>query len=346
MPVPELDLAALTAPIPGDAPSGSRVPFMIRSKMEAGRRDFEPNPDDPNAAPIPKKPDWPGIAKVALDTLQNTSKDLETAMRLMEAYTRLYHFPGMTLGLKVLKALVDDAWDYLHPMPDPEDGEGPEVRAATFNWIGDLDAGARYPHTMREVPFLLAAGKRVSMRDRLMAFDGKMEEISADEMSRAQLIEGAADEIEAAHEAFLALDMSLTEKLGNNAPGMVGLRQVLEEIRDVAHRLSSGAGDTSSSDDGSGASESSGSGDGGGSGGGGFSLNLGSGNNREEIYRQIERLASALETLEPHSPIPDLLKKAVELGRMPFRRLLRELIRDDGQLAQVYREFGIRNEDG
>ena len=46
--------------------------------------------------------------------------------------------------------------------------------------------------------------------------------------------------------------------------------------------------------------------------------------------------------MEPHSPIPDLLRRAVELGRMPFRRLITQLIRDPGQLAEVFREFGIK----
>jgi type VI secretion system protein ImpA len=47
--------------------------------------------------------------------------------------------------------------------------------------------------------------------------------------------------------------------------------------------------------------------------------------------------------MEPHSPIPYLLERAVEMGRMPFPMLVKELIRDMAQLGEVYREFGIKD---
>src|SRR5262249_39141093 len=65
---------------------------------------------------------------------------------------------------------------------------------------------------------------------------------------------------------------------------------------------------------------------------------------RDQIYRTISQAADALQRIEPHSPIPDLLRRAVELGQMPFRRLIKELVQDGNSLAQVYREFGIRDD--
>ncbi len=65
MAVPELDLAGIVAPIPGDNPGGTRMPFMIRQKLEAARKEFEPNPDDPSAAPVPKKAEWATIVRTA-----------------------------------------------------------------------------------------------------------------------------------------------------------------------------------------------------------------------------------------------------------------------------------------
>ena len=52
----------------------------------------------------------------------------------LEALTRTAGFPGMTRGFEILKGLVENCWDYLHPIPDPQDGEGPEIRAERFNW--------------------------------------------------------------------------------------------------------------------------------------------------------------------------------------------------------------------
>jgi len=339
--VPDLDMAAIIAPIPGDSPGGTRMPFMIRQKLEAGRKDFEPNPDDPAAAPIPKKPEWASIIKVSCDTLANTSKDLETAMRLLEALTRVAGYQGLKLGFTVLKNLVENCWDYLHPIPDVQDGEGPEIRAERFNWIGDMDSGATFPHTVRQIPFLRVGGQLYSMQDRKATMENKGP-VGSDEMSRAELASpDTAKEIEESYQAFLDLDSALTDKLNNNAPGMVGLRQALEEIHDLAKRMSGGGGaamDTSS--DATATQQS-----GGAQGGSSFQANLSSVSTREEAYRLIGQVADALERIEPHSPIPDLLRRAISLGKMPFRRLIKELIHDGGNLTQVYREFGIKEDE-
>ena len=185
--VPELDLAALTAPIPGDNPAGGRVPFTLRQKLESARKEFEPNPEDPSASPIPKKPDWSMIIKIGSETLTETSKDLETALRMTEALAKQHKFRGLREGLRLLTALVENCWDSLHPIPDPADGEGPEIRAERFNWIGDLDAGARFPHAVREISFLRIGNRAVSLREQQEASAGKSENFSADDAAGVQL---------------------------------------------------------------------------------------------------------------------------------------------------------------
>ena len=158
--------------------------------------------------------------------------------------------------------------------------------------------------------------------------------------------DATAQEVEDSYQAFFDLDRALTDKLSNNAPGMVGLRQALEEIHDLSKRLAGGGGEnatTPSSNDGGTATG--GEGLPGGGTGGSFQMNLSGVSTREEAYRLIGQVADALARIEPHSPIPDLLHRAIELGRMPFRRLIKELIRDGANLSQVYREFGIKDEE-
>ena len=338
--VPTLDYMAITAPLSGDRPGGGRVPLPVRQKLETARKDFEPNPEDPNSPPIPKKPEWSFIIKQSVDVLSQTSKDIETALRLLEALAKQCGFAGAREGFKVLRLLVENCWDFLHPIPDPEDGEGPEIRGDRFNWIGDMDAGARFPHTIRGIPLVKVGKTEYSMQDRQLAFEGKGE-ISADEMGRATLAtDTLAQEVAECVAEFYDLDKALTEKLQNKSPGMVGLRQVLDQILDLVKKMSGHALGGETAVEGGAATPG-----GGGQSIGGFSINVGSAQNREEIYRMIERLADALATIEPHSPIPDLLKRALKLGRMPFRRLIKELVTDAGHLAQIYREFGIKEED-
>ncbi len=62
---------------------------------------------------------------------------------------------------------------------------------------------------------------------------------------------------------------------------------------------------------------------------------------RAEAYAQLARAAALLQELEPHSPIPYLVNRAVALGRMPFPQLMEQLIRDGGILESMNRELGI-----
>ena len=65
---------------------------------------------------------------------------------------------------------------------------------------------------------------------------------------------------------------------------------------------------------------------------------------REQAYRQLAQAAAVLRQLEPHSPIPYLIQRAVELGNLPFPQLMRALIREATVVEQLNRELGIHEE--
>ena len=62
---------------------------------------------------------------------------------------------------------------------------------------------------------------------------------------------------------------------------------------------------------------------------------------REGLYQQLLTAASALQEMEPHSPVPYLILKAVELGRLPFPQLMQRLIREESVLTEMSRELGF-----
>jgi type VI secretion system protein ImpA len=64
-------------------------------------------------------------------------------------------------------------------------------------------------------------------------------------------------------------------------------------------------------------------------------------NTREQAFRQIQQLADYFKKVEPHSPTAYLLEKAVRWGRYPFPRLMKELVRDEPALSELYRVMGI-----
>ena len=65
---------------------------------------------------------------------------------------------------------------------------------------------------------------------------------------------------------------------------------------------------------------------------------------REQAYAQLMEAARVLRELEPHSPIPYLVDRAVRLGQMPFPKLIKALIRESSVLGELMRDFDISDE--
>ncbi|MCC6419895.1 MAG: type VI secretion system protein TssA [Gemmataceae bacterium] len=344
---PVLDFSALTQPIPGDAPEGRTVPLPVRQKLGAARKETEPHPDDPNLGEVPRKADWPGIVRTVEDLLTNTSKDLLLVAQLTEALTRLHGFAGVRDGLHLFYELVEQCWDRVHPMP--EEGEGMDVRTGPFHWLSDADRGARFPNTVREVSMLRIDNQTYSWMDWKCSQEGKplvdgRDPVPAADFDRAlPLSPDVAEDLTQANDELTRLEQKLDALMGADAPGMMGLRQALEDCAQLMQTAVRRAGPTEMAGAAPPAAEAAAA-----LAPNGTSLTaslaVGTGTiaTRAEAYRQIEHIAAVLEQLEPHSPIPDLLRRAVALGRMPFRQLIRELIRDPNHLAELGREFGIR----
>ncbi|MBK1660896.1 hypothetical protein CKO45_22000, partial [Paracraurococcus ruber] len=51
---------------------------------------------------------------------------------------------------------------------------------------------------------------------------------------------------------------------------------------------------------------------------------------REAAYQLLEEVAAYLERIEPHSPVPPLLRRAIGWGRMALPELLAELMQEEG----------------
>jgi type VI secretion system protein ImpA len=63
---------------------------------------------------------------------------------------------------------------------------------------------------------------------------------------------------------------------------------------------------------------------------------------RAEVYQRLAEAADLLQKLEPHSPIPYIIRRAIELGALPFPELMKRLISDAAVLADMSRNLGIQ----
>ncbi len=63
---------------------------------------------------------------------------------------------------------------------------------------------------------------------------------------------------------------------------------------------------------------------------------------REEAYRTLEALADYLGKVEPHSPTPYLIRRAVTWGRMELPELMAEIVREEGDLNRLISLLGLQ----
>lgn len=64
--------------------------------------------------------------------------------------------------------------------------------------------------------------------------------------------------------------------------------------------------------------------------------------NRTEAYATLEAVADHLAEVEPHSPTPFLLRRAVNWGRMSLPEVIAEIIREEGDVSRFFNVLGVR----
>jgi type VI secretion system protein ImpA len=63
---------------------------------------------------------------------------------------------------------------------------------------------------------------------------------------------------------------------------------------------------------------------------------------RDRAYQMMAQAADILSAIEPHSPVPYLVRRAVQLGRLPFPELIQAFVREQNVLETMFRELGIQ----
>jgi type VI secretion system protein ImpA len=336
-----LDIPALLAPIPGDDPAGS-TPFLAIDKLETLRKEILSQAmTAPDEAPKEIRPeDWRPIELEAIKTLTNESKHLVVAARLTEAVTRRHGTEGLQAGLQLLRELCESCWDRLLPTIEDGDVEG---RVQPFYWLDAVDQGAFFPGSIRLLPLVFSSEGNYGQFDWKEAQTGKYR-VTSEQFNKAmratkpEQLQAVAAQLTGSLEELDKLTGVLREKMGQEAsPGLGGIRQAVNDCNMLAQQMLATVAPTASAEGqataGLGAEAGPAARAGGASPG-----------SRAEVYRQLARAADVLRQLEPHSPIPYLIQRAVELGNKPFPELIKALIRDANVLHELNREFGIKEE--
>jgi type VI secretion system protein ImpA len=360
------DLAALLEPIPGDAPQGvdiredfsSQSPYNRLRDARSDARDAEKMIDngDPNAGdPMPS---WRIVRDVGLKTLQETTKDLEVAAWVTEAYVRSHGLAGLFAGASLIKGLSEQYWDAIFPLPDDY---GVETRVAPITGLNGRDGGGSLIQPLYKLQFFNRPdGTPVTFfnyqsSEQLPSLQAERRDariaagaIPWEDMENEARTAGAAamgrlrDQSATALEAWEAMANVLDEKASEDPPSTSHVRDMLRQIHAVAIRYAPAATEQAEEA----AAEVGEATDGAAAGGGvagpaGFSTTART-VSRDDALKTLETIATYFRRTEPASPLAYTLDDAIRRARLTWPELLEEVVPDISVRQAILTSLGIR----
>jgi len=322
--------------------------------------------DDPNLPmgqwerPL-KRADWVLIEDRCKNMLAERSKDLQIAVWLLESWTRQHGFEGLLRGLHLVDGLLRRHWTEVHPVID-EDNDA-DARVAPLVWLNESMSMTLKVH----VPLLRVAGRKppkVSFADweRLVAREVSGQEHAVEKnsgtdseelpLTREDVIAYAHqhlhDELQTKLElvrhclaCLTALTSFVDIQLGMDSPNLGKLHGTLTAIERALTQLIPAKSAPAAMEDLPPQ---------------GLNMpittageiimappvTLSHWQSRHEAYVTLEAIADYLAVVEPHSPTPYLLRRAVNWGRMPLPELMAEIIKEEGDLNRLMNLIGLR----
>ncbi len=335
---------ALLAPVTADVPAG--VPAAQDASYRRIRHEREEEDATLPLGPWErelKRANWVAASELTAAALAGRSKDLQLAVWLFEALIARSGFQSLAPCLGLIDALFVQYADKLHPQDS-------EHRVNLLLWIGQK----LLPPLRRVMITATGSGhdyawndwEQAQRNEQLRASLGKQRENEIEGATLADV--GAAlactpdarivflrDCLRDGLTALQTLEHTLDAQLGDDAPGMSSMRNLLERIEAVLVAEARRRGVVTPTDSGdppaiAPADLSAPNGD------------VATGSlDRREVYAALAEIAHVLETIEPHSPVPYLIRRAVAWGGLNTAQLYNEVfVRCDGQI-NIFELLGL-----
>jgi len=326
----------LLIPIDGTAPTGPNLeydPAFIELERIA-----MPTPERAmgDSLKVAQEPDWDKVSSAAEALFQRT-KDLRVAVHLCAAHAHQQGLAGWVAGLALVRGLLEQYWEGVHPQLDADDDNDPTARANALMPLADPQSVLR---GFRLMPFVQSPRLgRFSLRDLRVATGAIVAAPSADGTPPATLVDleaccmDCADDHLPAASALLhaALDHAeaitavLRERLGTDSPDMSNLAGDIAELkkfvdaqlirrfpeRAARHALADAppAGDGSAPNPALAPAQP--------------AQDKIAGH--DDVIRRLDEICEYYARVEPSSPLPVLLKRARRLVGKSFADVLRDI---------------------
>ncbi len=367
-----VDLEGLLAPIAGESPAGASMRYdaLFDLLKDAKREEDASLPQGIWSREI-KRADWPTVHNIGCEIVAHRSKDLQVGAWLLEAWIKLHGFAGARLGFAVLLGLCEQYWNDLHPLPD---GGDQSARISTVEWINErlpvriLDVAITRPTDVDGRPWSWgdrnAALRQETLAKRAPKPGSKPPAKGEDWLTLAKFASSAGstprvflvecdEDLAAAIASSRALQQLLDDRCGADAPSLTKITSAMAEIRQfigtvlsdrpaelpaAAAMLTPPSNDGESYDAAAAPSPhldavmqqtTAGSGP------------LDHAAARTEAYRKLAEASETLMRIEPHSPTPYLVKRAIAWGGMSLAELMRHFIESGYDLKSLYAMLGM-----
>ena len=337
------DVDQLIAPISDEAPSGENLEYEPEFGELERAAQGKPAHEMGDEVIEAEGPDWRLVRDQAQELLGRT-KDLRIAVLMARAAANIHGPTGMADGAALLRGLLENLWDSLHPQLDEEDDNDPTFRVNSMLPMSDREG------MLNDILIMPLVKSKVvgifSLRDVRVA-NGDLQPLDPDAQAPdTGLISAAfqdcdldelqadATAIDAALEDIGKCEAIFAEQIGAaNSPDLDGLVTELKEIKKIyaEHLVSRGIGVEMSEEEGGAAA-----------GPGGAPIS-GEVRSREDAVMMIGKVITYYERAEPSSPVPVLLQRIQKLIPMNYLDIMRELTPD--AVAQAEALAGIKPED-
>lgn len=289
---------------------------------------------------------WKKIIELAPKILKEDAKDLEVASWYTEALIRRYGFQGLRDGFSLIRGLIENFWQDLHPEPDED---GIETRVASLTGLnGEGAEGVLIPPIRNTAitdnvdpgPFTIWQYRQAADAQKVSEDDLREKKIAQLGFSIAEIETAVAkssdqyyidlrDDLCTALEEYRKVRDMLDEHCGiHEAPPSSNIINALEDtLSSVRHlaklKLPDDTAEQTSAEE---PEESE-----------GEMASTVTNNSveaaisgvirsRDDAFKQLNQIAEFFRKTEPHSPVSYAIERAIKWGDMPLSELMKELI--------------------
>lgn len=338
-----LELDPLLEEVTSDTPCGDNLEYDADyGAMERAAQGTEERQIGDSVVTA-EEPDWREVEARATDLLGRT-KDLRVAVYLATAALNLHGLGGFRDCLELIRRLVEQYWEAIHPQLDPEDDNDPTMRVNAIMTLCDAQATLA---VVRDAAMINSpVFGDISYRNVQSALSerGGDGDDSAPSMStiEAAFMDCDLDDLRAvgSHvsesiEEVRGIEAIFTERLGPaQAPNLEELVKLLASINKLLTEQLTRRGafdepEEQVDDESDDASEASGTGS--------AQRITGTIQSRDDVIRTLEKVCEYYERYEPSSPVPLLLKRAKRLASKDFLDIIRDLVPEGLSQAEAIR---------